>query len=129
MAYITVAELDSLGGDPDATSGFTDEEKLEAIEAVSGEADDHMRTHYEVPLAEASVSPGLKRHIANYVFANLMDRRGRSPNGVDDLIDMNRRAAIRYLENLSKGVVVLNIAAPTLALEVPAVYCDDSRGF
>lgn len=126
-SYITVAELESLGGNPDAISDKTNDEKLAACEAASAEADDHLRTRYQVPLAPSSVSGALKKHIAKFAYYELLSVRGFSPDGDDQVIVDGHANAIKYFVKLARGEVVLDIPAPTLATAAPAVYSDESR--
>jgi phage gp36-like protein len=146
VAYLTIGEFHTLGtsakeadlrelDDPDQVNPHLD--------AVSDEADDYLRGRYIVPLSAPSVSRALKRHLANYAYANLMDIIGRSAEGDDSLIDKNRDACIAYLKMLRDGELTLDAplapavvepAEPPLVIDIipgagPAVYSEPSRGF
>ncbi len=145
MAYLTAAEFELLATRPREVDER--EFELDAIQAqldaVSDEADDYLRGRYTVPIPTQSVSRALKRHLANYAYANLMDIVGRSAEGDDSLIDKNRDACIAYLKMLRDNQLTIDApvappvvepAEPPLVIDIipgagPAVYSEPSRGF
>lgn len=104
-AYITLDELADLGAPPAALRGIDEAVKQKAILAASSEADSYLQARYGTPLT--LVPEALKKHIARLASADLLDRRGRSPDGDDKLISDYRNDAIRYFNSIAKGLATL----------------------
>lgn len=130
-AYITIAELESLGVNSAALAGLTTDQKNAAIVASSGEADNHMRNRYPVPL-EAPIDDALKLHIAAHAGYTALRMRGFNPQNIDEAIREGHQDAVRYFEKLASGKVSLNISVDPPAPEVdgaPIIESWETRGF
>jgi hypothetical protein len=129
MAYLTIPEWELLATRPEDLDKleFSPEQVQAQLDAVSDEADDYLRKGgYAVPIPTPSVSRALKRHLANYAYANLYDIFGRTPEGDDSLIDKNREACLAYLRMLAARELVIDAPLEPVPVPPPAPIDDVS---
>lgn len=126
--YITLDELADFGAPPAALRGIDETVKLKAILAASSEADSYLQARYGTPLT--LVPDVLKKHIARLASADLLDRRGRSPDGDDKLISDYRNDAIRYFQSVAKGLATLGpVETAPAHTTAPDVDSECDRGW
>lgn len=92
----------------DSGTGEIDESKItDAINDADSEINGYIQKRYPLPLPSTpSVINKLSKDIALY---NLFSRRGIDKEKNDDTVLQRYKNAVKFLENLSKGIVNLGI--------------------
>lgn len=95
----------------DNGAGEVDESKINnAINDADSEINGYIQKRYPLPLPYIpTVINKLSKDIALY---NLFSRRGIDKDKNDDTILQRYKNAVKFLENLSKGIVELGITTP-----------------
>lgn len=126
--YATRTDLEQLGLVAGALSGIADADVNAALLAASSMADGYLASRYGSSLPLATWPESLTQHVCAIAAFRLMSAIGFNPeDGAHVVIRMGYDDAIRWLRDVSKGVVTL-ISAPTAAL-TPQAYSDEGRGF
>ena len=123
-ADITRAELASLGLRAAALTGISTGDQDAACESASATARSYLRARY--PGAGAITDPGYKQAVARIAAHELLSTRGFDPsaNRSDEVVQMNRDAAVRWLRDVSNGVAHLDVTE-TIAESFPVVLGGD----
>lgn len=125
--YCDISDLTDLGIPAAALSGFTDDEKTSAIDAMSSEADSYLSARYKPPFTSWPVS--LRMHVARGAVYILMSKRGFNPNaGGNELIVKGYDDAKSWLTKVARGFVTLPVVdtAPA-ATAIPEVSSTAGR--
>lgn len=110
--YVELQELPKFGVPLRILGGYSDEEVATAMSIASSEADTYLSAHYaELPLSQ--YPDIIKKHVASAILKNLLDIRGRSPQGDDSTVDNNYALAIKFYENIQKKKQAIPQAAVT----------------
>ncbi len=107
-----------------------DETKVtEAIEEAAGEIDAYCQSRYTLPFSP--VPKVIRKVSITLVTYMLFTRRGLNPdNNQDAIIIQDRKDVIKFLENISKGLVTLGPAPDqTVAPEQTAHFTGPDRIF
>lgn len=102
-AYATPADLYSLGLPQRALSGVSVPDQEAALESASRLADSYLSARYTLPLT--AWGSDLRRAVAVIAAYDLLAVRGFAPEGADEHVRLRYEDAIRWLENVSKGLV------------------------
>ncbi|GEM44825.1 gp436 family protein [Deinococcus cellulosilyticus] len=78
---------------------------MQALEGASEEADSYLAVRYPLPLS--STPKSLKEKVLNIAVYKVWSRKGIAPDSADELIRTNYTDAIKWLEKISKGEVLL----------------------
>lgn len=115
--YSTVDEVKSMVDEgamiyltDDNGSGEIDESKIDnAINDADSEINGYLQKRYPLPLP--SIPKVINKLSKDITLYNLFSRRGIDKDKNDDTVLQRYKNAVKFLENLSKGVVELGIAA------------------
>lgn len=102
--YATAADLTTVGISPNALADFGPLEQVAVIDTASRMVDGYLSSHYTLPLTR--VGADVMLHTVAISVYLLMSARGYNPEaGADTNIRDRYNDAIRWLENVSKGLV------------------------
>ena len=94
----------------DKGTGEVDESKIiDAINDADSEINGYIQKRYPLPLP--SVPPVINKLSKDITLYNLFSRRGIDKDKNDDTVLQRYKNAVKFLENLSKGIVNLGISA------------------
>lgn len=130
-AYATITELHKFGIKADALPATVlDADKTAAISAASALADGYLSSRFKLPLG--AWGDDLRQNIcAIATFELCAGMVGFNPEAGSNLVLLDRKnAAVRWLENVAKGIVtpLVTEGAPA-ALSGDRVYSDEPRGW
>ena len=103
MAYADVADLYRLALRQAALSGILVADQNAALEAASRVADSYLQARYKLPLA--AWDDDLRRAVAVIAAYDLLSGRGFAPEGSDEHVRLRYEDALRWLRDVSTGVV------------------------
>ena len=108
-ADITRAELASLGLRSAALTTISTADQDAACETASATARSYLRARY--PGVATIADPGYKQAVARIAAHELLSTRGFDPsaNRSDEVVQINRDAAVRWLRDVANGVAHLDI--------------------
>ena len=123
-ADITRAELASLGLRSAALTSISTGDQDAACESASAIARSYLRARS--PGAGSITDPGYKQAVARIAAHELLSTRGFDPsaNRSDEVVQINRDAAVRWLRDVANGVAHLDITE-TIAESVAVVLGGD----
>lgn len=106
----------------DNDTGEVDENKVnEAIEEAMGEVDAYCQARYTLPFNP--VPRVIRKVCVMLVIYTLFTRRGLNPdNNQDAIIIQDRKDVIKFLENVSKGLVTLGPAPDQTGVPEQTVF-------
>lgn len=94
----------------DNRTGEIDETKItDAISDADSEINGYIQKRYPLPLP--SVPPVINKLSKDIALYNLFSRRGIDKEKNDDTVLQRYKNAVKFLENLSKGIVDLGVTA------------------
>lgn len=128
MAYADVADLYRLALRQAALSGILVADQNAALEAASRVADSYLQARYKLPLA--AWDDDLRRAVAVIAAYDLLSGRGFAPEGSDEHVRLRYEDALRWLRDVSTGVVTpvgIVDASPTEPNEGIRVVTDPRR--
>lgn len=110
----------------DNNTGTVDESKVnEAIEEAVGEIDAYAQNRYTLPFNP--VPKIIKKLTIDLAIYSLFARRGlNADNNEDQVIIQQRKDAIKFLENLARGLVTIGPAPHQSLKPAPGVTIVDS---
>jgi phage gp36-like protein len=113
----------------DASTGAVDQTVVDkAIADASAEIDAYAQGRYPVPFSP--VPQVIGKIAVDMSLYNLFSRRGFDPEGSQDKVISERyKSAVRFLENLAKGLVQIGAAQPQQVSEQPPVIQSSPRVF
>jgi len=81
-----------------------------AIKSASDEIDAYARVRYSVPFNP--VPGAIKKICVDIAVYNLFSRRGYDEDSADKSVVDRHKAAVKFLENLARGLVTIGVPAP-----------------
>lgn len=104
----------------DEGAGVVNQPRVDAaLEAADGEIDSYCRAKYQTPFNPV---PTVIRNVAvDISLYRLFSRRGFDPESADKIVADRYQGAIRFLEQLARGLVTIGAPAPPTT---PAVGID-----
>jgi phage gp36-like protein len=125
QAYLTNAEFLAQTIPGAAFSQLTSQQITDAILWASSTADSYLRKRYTLPLISWGVD--LKRAVGKIVALDLLTRNGFRPgSGNDEIAVMQNDAAIKWLRDVSTGVVELDCVDSTPDADEQGSLADSS---
>ncbi|AZF88286.1 hypothetical protein [Meiothermus phage MMP17] len=103
MAYATPTDLYRLALRQAALSGISSADQTQALEAASQVADSYLQARYKLPLV--GWGDDLRRAVAIIAAYDLLAGRGFAPEGADEHVRLRYEDALRWLRDVSTGVV------------------------
>jgi phage gp36-like protein len=103
MTYATPSDLYRLALRAPALNGISSADQNQALEAASRVADSYLQARYQLPLAAWDYD--LRRAVAIIAAYDLLSGRGFAPEGSDEHVRLRYEDAIRWLRDVSLGVV------------------------
>jgi phage gp36-like protein len=92
--------------DDDGTDIINEDKIINVIEESEGEIDSYCQARYTLPFNP--VPKVIKKIAVDLVVYTLFARRGLNPDdNADQIVIQQRKDAIRFLENLAKGLVTI----------------------
>jgi phage gp36-like protein len=127
--YASAAEFRSFGLAAAAVAGYTDQQINAFLGLASSKANGYIRARYALPLV--TWGDDLKLAVCQIAALLLLTQRGFDPSNPADLaISKASDDAIRYLEQVAKGVVSINVETTSPAARPAAfVYSSPRRGW
>lgn len=107
MAYLTLDEFAVLGGPEDVIAEYAENKRLLYIDAAVAEANEYLSKQYTVPLADGSVTPAMKLHLARMAFYHLISSSGYSPDSDDKALRYQYEDAMNYFRRIAIGTVLI----------------------
>jgi phage gp36-like protein len=125
--YAELSDYDVLGIPAAALSGFSDADKITALETMSSEADGYLNTKHVTPLT--SWPRSLTLHVTRGAVYILITSRGMNPNAAgNELIIKGYDDAIAWFGKVSRGMVVLPATTTSPAgASIPQITSTASR--
>lgn len=97
----------------------------DAIKSASGEIDGYAQAKYPVPFNP--IPEIITKYCVDIALYNLFSRRGFDESSADSIIAKRYNAAIKFLENLAKGVVTIGVTTPKPDTEI--MFTSNKRVF
>lgn len=115
-AYIDEEYFASVSLPSDALTDLEEGDVENAIEAASRTVDSYLRKRFSLPLV--SWGNDVSQAVADLAQYNLLSRRGFRPNsGNDEIVVRRRDDAVKWLENVARGLVEPDIVDSTPELD------------
>jgi phage gp36-like protein len=100
--YCTVAEVGTIGVNPEAFTDATPEQRRQEVKSASDLMDSYLANRYTLPLT--AWPDVLRKCCAVLAACNLIDARGRDPDA-DSIVDITRKFWIEWLKGVSTSAV------------------------
>jgi phage gp36-like protein len=130
-AYATIDQLHTFGAPASTFGSLTDQQKTDALEAASREADGSLRARGTLPLT--AWEDDLTSKVCAIATMELLVIRGFNPNaGADALLVKRSDDAKAWLRGVAKGEIhpdVTYSASPSTSYARPRVVSSDRRGW
>jgi len=126
MSYATPEDLTQHGLPAAVLERFPWEQQQAALEAASATVEGYLRCKYQVPLVQWGLD--IRRVVCVLAAYDLMTTLGYNPEGSDTHLRLRTEDALRWLKQVSEGVVTLQVDSHT-ARPVPRVQSGRLRGW
>jgi phage gp36-like protein len=130
VVYCTPADLASASLTTKALSTTTQDVQAKACVDASNEADGYLGSRYTLPLT--AWPSDLRRKVAAIAGCDVLTQKGFQPQGSDEMIVMNKRDAVTWLNRVGAGTVSppgIIDSTPVKRGSAPRIASYPSRGW
>ncbi len=127
MSYASPTDLAQYGLTPQALANFTLAQQQGALNGASATADGYLRSRYTLPLRSWDLD--LRRNVCMLAAYDLMVMVGFNPEGDDTNLRLRAEDALRWLKQVSEGVVTIHVEESAPVIPSPLIQTGAKRGW